>query len=116
MGVRSSRGSPSRKTRMRDLQDVRILRGVGHVVAPRDPAMLLRLSEAELPLDGGVGDILLAHVGGGLDDSQAKAAVFAVRKQDRAFGVCTRLLQPRPRLIELSQQLARGLYAVAEKD
>jgi hypothetical protein len=34
---------------MRDLRDVEILRGVTHIVAPRDPTGLLRLSEADLP-------------------------------------------------------------------
>jgi hypothetical protein len=101
---------------MRNLHDVKILRGVAHVVAPRDPAQLLQLSETELPLDGGVGDILVAHVIGGLEDSQAKAGIFAVRNEDRAWGVCARILQSEPGLVELTQQLARNLYAIAEND
>ncbi|SRR6266545_4597072 len=101
---------------MRDFHDIRILRGVSHVLEPRNPKMLLLLSETELPLDGGVSDILAAHVDGGLRDAQAKAAVFTVRQQDRASRVCAHLLGPRPRLIELSQQLACSLYAIVEHD
>lgn len=101
---------------MRDLHDVTIVRGVTHILAPRDPLMLLRLSEVELPLDPGVVDILAAHVDGGLHDAQARAAVFAVRREDRACGVFTKLLGARPRLIELSQLLARRLYTIAEGD
>jgi hypothetical protein len=101
---------------MRDLHDVRILRGVAHVVAPHDPTQLLKLSETELPLDGEVSNILIAYVRGGLDDAQAKAGVFVVRNRDRVSGVCARLLEPKPSLVELSQQLARSLYLVAEND
>jgi hypothetical protein len=101
---------------MRDFQNVKILRGVSHVVAPRDPKLLLVLSEAELPLGGGVGDILSAHVEGGLRDPQAKAAIFTVRGDERTFGTCAKLLGARPHLVELSQQLATSLYAIAERD
>src|SRR5438046_2834619 len=101
---------------MRDLHDVRILRGVTHVVGPRKPGMGLKLSEAELPLDGDVRGILTAHVEGGLGDPQAKAARFVVREDDRACGAFSKLLGSRPRLIELSQSLARSLYSIAEQD
>jgi hypothetical protein len=101
---------------VRDFHDIEILRGVSHVVAPRDPTMLLRLSEAELPLGGGVGEILATQVDGGLHDAQAKAAAFVARGDERVCGACTRLFGQRPRLVELSQQLARGLYAIAEND
>jgi hypothetical protein len=101
---------------MRDFHDIEIVRGVCHVLAPRDPQQLLRLSEAELPLGGGVRDILAAHVDTGLHDSQAKAALFADRRKERACGVFGKLLGAGPRLVELSQQLARALYTIAEKD
>jgi hypothetical protein len=101
---------------MRDFHDVKILRGVSHVLEPRNPKALLVLSEAELPLDGGVGDMLAAHVDGGLHDAQAKAAVFADRRPDQTSNVCARLLSARPRLVELSQQLASALYAITESD
>ena len=101
---------------MRDLHAITIVRGVTHILAPRDPKLMLRLSEVELPLDPGVVDILAAHVDGGLHDAQARAAVFAVRGHDRACGVFAKLLGARPRLIELSQLLARRLYAIAERD
>lgn len=101
---------------MRDLHDVKILRGVSHVLAPRDASKLLQLSEVELPLGGGVGEILAAHVDGGLHDSQAKAAKFAVRSDASASGVCAKLLGTHARLVELSHQLARSLYVIAEKD
>jgi 37-kD nucleoid-associated bacterial protein len=101
---------------VRDLENIKILRGVSHVIAPREPSKLLQLSEVELPLGGGVGEILAAHVDGGLHDSQAKAARFGVRDDASACGACTRLLASHPRLLVLSQQLARTLYAIAEKD
>ena len=101
---------------MRDFHDIEIIRGVSHNLAPRDPNTLLTLSEAELPLDGGVGDILAAHVDGGLHDAQAKAARFVIRGDDRACGVFTRLLDAQAGLVELSQLLARSLYAIAEND
>ena len=78
--------------------------------------MLLSLSEAELPLDGGVSEILSAHVDGGLHDPQAKAAVFTVRGEQRACGTCAKLLGARPHLVDLSQRLARSLYEIAERD
>jgi hypothetical protein len=106
----------TRGASIRDFHDIEILRGVSHVLAPRDPELLLRVSEAELPLGGGVGDILAAHVDGGLHDAQAKAAAFAVRRDDRACGAFTKLLGVRPRLIEVSQDLARSLYVIAEND
>lgn len=96
---------------VRDFHDIEILRGVSHVVAPRDPTMLLRLSEAELPLGGGVGEILATQVDGGLHDAQAKVAAFVARSDERVCGACKKLLGPRPRLVELSQQIARSLYA-----
>lgn len=101
---------------MRDFHQIEILRGVSHVLAPRDAAMLLRLSEAELPFDHGVGDILAAHVDGGLHDAQAKAAVFADRRDDRVCGVARKLLGAKPRLINLSQGLAKSLYEIGEND
>jgi hypothetical protein len=101
---------------MRDLHDVRVLRGVSHVLAPRNPALLLVLSEAELPLGQGVGDILVSHVEGGLGDPQAKAAVFAAGNQSGASRSCTRILGARPPLIALTQQLASSLYAIIERD
>lgn len=101
---------------MRDFQGVKVLRGVTHVVAPRDPERGLRLSEAELPLGGGVGDILAAHVTRGLADVQAKAASFTDRRDDRACGAFARLLAQRPRLVDVSTQLATALYTIAEAD
>ncbi len=101
---------------MRDLHDVEVIRGVSHVIAPRDSMQLLRLSHAELPLGGGVGEILAAHVDGGLHDSQAKAGSFVDRRADRPCAAFMRLLGPRPRLVEISQQLAQTLYAIAEED
>jgi nucleoid-associated protein YejK len=101
---------------MRDFHDVKILRGVTHVVAPRSPQLLLQLSEAELPLGQGVGDILAAHVDMGLHDVQAKAATFVARRDDDACGILERLLSSRPRLVDLSRQLAQRLYRIAERD
>lgn len=101
---------------MRDLHDVEVVRGVSHVIAPRDSTQLLRLSHSELPLGGGVGEILAAHVDGGLHDSQAKAASFVDRRADRPCMAFTGLLGARPRLVEVSQQLAQTLYAIAEED
>lgn len=101
---------------MRAFQDIEIVRGVTHVVAPRDSAQGLRLSEAELPLGGGVGDILGAHVAAGISDVQATAAKFTVRRDDRACGAFTRLVGQRPRLIVSSKQLASALYEIAEQD
>lgn len=101
---------------MRGLHDIEILSGVSHILAPRNPAYRLQLSEAELPLDLGVGAILAAHVDTGLHDPQGKAAVFAVRSNDSACGVFKNLLGAHPRLIEMSQLLARTLYTVAERD
>lgn len=101
---------------MRDLHDVEVIRGVSHILAPRDPTQLLMLSGAELPLGGGVGDILAAHVDRGLRDVKAKAAAFVDRREDRPSGVVSRLLGARPRLVDLSQRLARALYEIAEDD
>lgn len=103
---------------MRELHEIEILHGVSHVVAPRseDPEMRLRISEVETPLDGGVAEFLAAHVDGGLHDAQAKAAKFAVRGADRTSGVCGKLVGSRPKLAELSAQLARHLYSIAEHD
>lgn len=101
---------------MRDVHDIEIVRGVSHVLAPRDPKQLLRLSEAELPLDGGVADILAAHVNTGLHNDQAKAAVFVDRRDERACGLFAKLLGDQPPLIEVSQQLASTLYNIAEDD
>lgn len=101
---------------MRDLHQIRVLRGVSHVLAPRNPAMLLVLSEAELPLGHGVGDILVSHIEGGLSDPQAKAAVFSVANQSGASSSCMRILADRPPLIRLSQELARNLYTIMEQD
>lgn len=81
---------------MRDLGDIKIVKGVSHVIAPRDPAQLLRLSEAEFPLGGGVGDILAAHVIGGLQDAQAKAAKFADRRPARVSNLFAKLLEHPP--------------------
>ena len=101
---------------MRDLHDIEVIRGVSHVIAPRDESQLLRLSHAELPLGGGVGEILAAHVDGGIHDSQAKAASFVDRRADRPCSLFAKLLRARPRLIEVSQRLAEALYAIAEED
>ena len=101
---------------MRDLYGIEVRRGVSHVIAPRDATKLLQLSAAELPLSGGVGEILAAHVDNGLHDAQAKAAVFADRRDQRACGTFAKLLGKKPRLVELSQQLAHALYAIAEND
>lgn len=101
---------------MRDLHEIEVLRGVTHVIAPRDRTQLLRLSEAELPLGDGVGEILAEHVDGGLRDSQAKAASFIDRRDDRPCGVFAKLLGSRPSLVKTSQLLARNLYAIAEND
>jgi hypothetical protein len=101
---------------VRDLHDIQITRGVTHILAPRDPEQLLQLSEAELPLEGGVADILAAHVEGGLQDVKAKAAKFVDRRDDHACGAFGRLLGGRPRLLENSQELARMLYEIAEND
>ena len=35
---------------MRDLDGIEVVRGVSHILAPRDPSLRLHLSEAELPL------------------------------------------------------------------
>lgn len=109
--LRTRRGSA-----VRDLHDIQVTRGVSHVIAPRDASQLLRLSEAELPLGGGVGDILAGHIENGLHDAQAKAAVFADRRDDRACGTFTKLLGPRPRLVDLSKHLAQALYVIADND
>lgn len=101
---------------MRDLNEVEVLRGVSHILAPRDPAQQLKLSSAELPLGGGVGEILAAHVDRGLHDVQAKAAAFVDRRDDRPCGAISRLLGARPRLVDLSQRLATALYGIAEDD
>lgn len=101
---------------MRDLHDIKVTRGVSHVIAPRDASRLLKLSEAELPLGDGVGNILAGHVDNGLHDSQAKAAVFADRRDVRACGSFSKLLGKKPRLVNISQQLASTLYAIAEND
>ena len=87
-----------------------------HIIAPRDPATQLRLSEAELTLGEGVGEILAAHVAGGVHDSQAKAATFTERRETDACGACRGLLAPDPDLVLISQELARRLYAIAERD
>jgi nucleoid-associated protein YejK len=86
------------------------------VVAPRDPKQLLKLSELELPLDGGVKEILAAHVDGGVHDVQAKAARFVERDADRPCAAFGRLLAGGTDLVLLSQELARRLYKIAEKD
>jgi len=96
---------------MRDFHDVKILRGVTHVVAPRSPQLLLQLSEAELPLGQGVGDILAAHVDMGLHDVQAKAATFVARRDDDACGILERLLSSRPRLVDLADNSLSGCTA-----
>lgn len=101
---------------MRDFHDIEIVRGVSHVIAPRDAAAGLRLSEVELPLDPAVTEILAAHVAGGLRDDQAKAAVFVERGDGHASAVLAKLLGPRPRLVDVSQELARRLYDIAAKD
>ena len=101
---------------MRGFQDIKVLRGVTHILAPRDPTVLLRLSEAELPLDGGVSEILASLVSGGLHDAQAKAAAFVVRGHTHPSGIFARLLGPSPRLVALSKGLARNLYAIAQHD
>lgn len=101
---------------VRDFHDIKVHRGVTHVVAPRNPLLLRKLSDAELPLDGGVGDILAAHIESGLHDAQAKAASFIVRGADHACGSFEKLLGPRAQLVNLSQQLAKRLYSVAEDD
>lgn len=92
------------------------MRGVTHVIAPRDPRQGLRLSEAELPLAQGVGDILAAHVAAGLGDSQARASSFTDRRDNRPCGAFSKLLGQRPRLVDVSQQLASALYMIAEED
>lgn len=102
--------------RVRDLHEVEVVRGVTHIVAPHDPMQGLRLSEAELPLGGGVGEILAAHVTRGLADGQAKAARFADRRDERAFGAFTRLLGQRPPLVDVSKRLATALHAIVEQD
>jgi len=101
---------------MRDFHDVEVLRGVTHVVAPRDKRRGLRLSESELPLDDAVREILAAHVFGGLTDVQAKAATFADRRDGKACGAFAKLLGARPRLVDVSKQLASDLYAIAATD
>lgn len=101
---------------MRDLHDIQVLRGVTHIISPRDPATHLRLSEAELTLGDGVGEILAAHVDGGVHDSQAKAAAFTERGETDACGASRALLAPDPDLVAISQALARTLYAIAERD
>src|SRR5579864_1993744 len=101
---------------MRDLHDVEVVRGVTHVIAPRDRSKLLQLSEAELPSDRGVWEVLGAHVEAGLHDVQAKAASFVDRREGRPCSAFARLLGARPRRVEGSQPLARALYAVAEND
>ncbi len=99
---------------MRDLQKIIAAQGVVHLVAPRSGGLVL--SEGELPLVGGVADFLAGHVDQGLRDSQAKAANFAVRGEDRAFGLCDRLLAPQTQILEISQQLATQLYEVMQGD
>jgi hypothetical protein len=101
---------------VRDLHTITIRRGVTHVIAPKDEQQQLRLSDAELPLGDGVGEILAAQVDAGLHDSQARAAVFVDRRADSACGTFDRLFGARPRLVDLSKTIARRLYAVAETD
>jgi hypothetical protein len=101
---------------MRYLQGVEVVRGVTHVVAPRDQKQGLRLSTAELPLDSDVAEILAAHVSTGLADTQARASSFIDRRSDRPCGAFSKLCGQRPRLIEVSQQLATALYAIADED
>ena len=101
---------------MRDLTNVQVDRGVTHVLAPRDPTMLLRLSEVELPLTGGVNEILSAQVDAGLHDVQAQAAVFADRREDRPSAIFAKLLGPNPDIVGLSQKLAQILYSIVEGD
>lgn len=116
MSTHQRRSLTGERVRMRDFENVRVVRGVTHVVAPRDPQQGLRLSEAELPLMPAVVDILSAHVAGGLSDSQARATSFADRRDDRPCGAFAKLLGQRPRLVDVSQQLAAALYAIAEED
>jgi hypothetical protein len=99
---------------VRDLQKIAVARGVVHLVAPRSAGLVL--SEGELPLGGGVADFLAGHVDQGLRDPQASAANFAVHDEDRAFGLCDRLLAPEPPIIEISQRLATQLYGIMQRD
>ena len=103
---------------MRELQSIEVVRGASHVVAPRAAveSMRFRLSEADLPIDEDVGAFLAAHVDGGLHDAQAKAARFVIREPGHASVICERLLGSRPRLAELSAQLARRLHEIAQGD
>lgn len=99
---------------MRNYTDVRVQRAALHVVAPK--AGRLRLTETPLDLDNGVGKFLAEHVVGALADERAKSAKFIVMGDDRASGLCRRILASGTQFVEHSGLLAGLLYAASEGD
>jgi nucleoid-associated protein YejK len=99
---------------MRNYTDVRVLRGALHVVSPK--VGRLRLTATPLDLGNGVAAFLVGHVSSGLADDKAKAAGFIVIGDDRASGLCRRLLESGSHFVERSGQLAQLLYTASEGD
>ena len=93
---------------MRRFADIAVKRAAVHVVAPKRG--VLHQSTAELQLDAPVKDFLAAHIAQGLVDSKALAGRFKVVGQDRAEGVCRRVLTSDTDFVGRSASLAKLLY------
>lgn len=99
---------------MRELRDITIDQAIIHMIEPKQGRLVL--SESALPADNEVYGFLGAHALGGLMDPQAKAVRFIVIGEDRAQGLCDRILADKSELVDASQGLAKLLYDVSQGD
>lgn len=103
---------------MRDADGIQIEEMIVHILDARGRGLIL--SRASIPIDGEENQALrnyfTAHISDSLGTPAATAARFKHTGENTPFSLCLGLLNSSLSLVDASQELARLLYAILERD